>query len=149
MANKYNIIPRLLADLGFLLGFPKYKICTFFFEEQNFRNSIAKEKKEQKKQKKKTKTKTKNKQKNMAMSVVTGIISAWFWYKNSYLFFCHSATIFPRSLPNFPQSTKVSVERLTGRSIQRDIMVKILIVKQNLRKTKGEQSFISTTTRES
>ena len=147
MANKYNIIPRLLADLGFLLGFPKYKICTFFFEEQNFRNSIAKEKKLQKKQRKRTKTK--NKQKNIAMSVVTEIISAWFWYKNSYLFFCYSATIFPRSLPNFQQSTKVSVERLSGRSIQRDIMVKILIVKQNLGKTKGEQSFISTTTRES
>ena len=78
MANKYSIIPRLLADLGFLIGFPKYKNCTFFFEEQNFRNSIAKEKKLQKKQKKKTKTKTKNKQKNMAMSVVTEIISAWF-----------------------------------------------------------------------
>ena len=60
MANKYNIIPRLLADLGFLLGFPKYKICTFFFEEQNFRNSIAKEKKEQKKNKKR---KQKEKQK--------------------------------------------------------------------------------------
>ena len=59
MANKYNIIPRLLADLGFLLGFPKYKICTFFFEEQNFRNSIAKEKKEQKKQKKENKNKNK------------------------------------------------------------------------------------------
>ena len=55
MANKYNIIPGLLADLGFLLGFPKYKICTFFFEEQNFRKSIAKEKKEQNKNKKQTK----------------------------------------------------------------------------------------------
>lgn len=57
-------------------------------------------------------------------------------------------TIFPRSQPNFPQNTKVSVERLTGRSTQIDIIVKILTAIQNLGKMKNEKHFISATTGE-
>ena len=56
MANKYNIIPRLLADLGFLLGFPKYKIRTFFFAELQKQHS--------KREKRTKKTKKENKNKN-------------------------------------------------------------------------------------
>ena len=63
MANKYNIIPRLLADLGFLLGFPKYKIRTFFFAELQKQHSkrekrTKKTKKRKQKQKQKTNKKT-------------------------------------------------------------------------------------------